>query len=145
MEILSLLWNVNECYAQLTMNTSLDKKKNGTWQTCFIEIFGGFCLLLRHPLFSGISHISTFSTGFDLLPLKLEQEIDINTRLLNLHDALSVENSPLGFEFHLHGNKVINCGEFTNDILDNLNYKNKEMMDSEEFVLSLLQKKSLRK
>ena len=43
---------------------------------------------------------------FDLLPLKREQETDIKTKLLNLHDALTIENSPLDFEFHLHGSKV---------------------------------------
>ena len=64
----------------------------------------------------------------------------IKTRLLNLHDALTIENYPLDFEFHLHGSKVINCGELTNDILDNVNYENKEMMDADEFVLSLSQK-----
>ena len=58
--------------------------------------------------------------------------------LLNLHDK--IENCPLDFEFYLHGSKVINCGELTNDILDNFNYENKEMMNAQEFVLSLLQK-----
>ena len=52
-----------------------------------------------------------------------------------------IENYPLDFEFHLHGSKVINCGELTNDILHNVNYENKEMMDAEEFVLSLSQKR----
>ena len=80
------------------------------------------------------------SSVFDLLPLKREQETDIKTRLLNLHEARTIENSPLDFEFHLHGSKVINCSGLTNDILDNFNYENKEMMDAEEFVLSLLQK-----
>ena len=80
------------------------------------------------------------SSVFDLLPLKREQETDIKTRLLNLHEARTIENSPLDFEFHLHGSKVINCSELTNDILDNFNYENKEMMDAEKFVLSLLQK-----
>ena len=63
---------------------------------------------------------------FDLLHLKREQEADIKTRLLNLHDALMIENSTLDFEFHLHGSKVINCGKFTNDILDNFNYEKKK-------------------
>ena len=80
------------------------------------------------------------SSVFDLRLLRREQKTDIKTRLLNLHDALTIENSPLDIEFHLHGSKVINCGELTNDILDNFNYENKEMMDGEEFVLSLLQK-----
>ena len=80
------------------------------------------------------------SSVFNLLPLKREKEVDIKTRSLSLHDALTIENCPLDFEFHLHGSKVINCGELTNDILDNFNYENKEMMDAEEFVLSLLQK-----
>ena len=78
------------------------------------------------------------SSVFDLLRLKREQETDIKTRLLNLHDK--TENYPLDFEFHLHGSKVINCGELTNDILDNFNDENKEMMDAQGFVLSLLQK-----
>ena len=37
------------------------------------------------------------SSVFDLLPLKSEQETDIKTRLLNLHDALTIENYPLDF------------------------------------------------
>ena len=57
-----------------------------------------------------------------------------------MNGALTIENSPLDFEFHLHISKVINCSRLTNDILDNFNYENKEMMDAEEFVLSLLQK-----
>ena len=80
------------------------------------------------------------SSVFHLLLLKREEETDIKTRLLNLHDALTIENSPLDFEFHLHGSKVINCSELTNDILDNFSYENKETMDGEEFVLSLSQK-----
>ena len=74
--------------------------------------------------------------------MKREQETDIKIRLLNLHHALTIENLPLDFEFHLHGSKVINCWELTNDILDDFNYENKEMMDAEEFVHSLLQKTS---
>ena len=36
---------------------SLDKKKSDTWQTYFAETSGGFCLLLRHPLYSGILYL----------------------------------------------------------------------------------------
>ena len=77
---------------------------------------------------------------FSIYPLWNMSKKHIKTRLLNLHDALTIENYPLDFEFHLHGSKVINCGELTNDILDNVNYENKEMMDADEFVLSLSQK-----
>ena len=58
--------------------------------------------------------------------LKCEQETDIKTRLLNLHDAFTIENSPSDFEFHLHGTKVIGCDELKNDILDNFNHENKD-------------------
>ena len=40
----------NEC-----MNTSLDKKKNDTWQACFTEVFEGIHPLLRHPQFWRVS------------------------------------------------------------------------------------------
>ena len=50
----------------------------------------------------------------------------MKTRLLNLHDALTTGNCPLDFEFHPKRSKVTNCGELTNDIIDNLNYENKE-------------------
>ena len=80
------------------------------------------------------------SFDFDLLPLKREQETDIKTRLLNLHDALTIENSTLDFAFHLHSSKLIHCSELTNDILDNFNCEDKETVDAEEFVFSLLQK-----
>ena len=53
-------------------------------------------------------------------------ETDMKTRLLNLHDALTTGNCPLDFEFHLKRSKVTNCGELTNDIIDNFNYENKE-------------------
>ena len=58
----------NECVI-----TSLDKKKNEIWQTCFIETFGGFCLLLRHLLYWWINHISTVLTDFIAFFLRLQK------------------------------------------------------------------------
>ena len=65
-----------------SVNTSLHKKKNETWQTCFTEIFGVFRLLLRHPLYSGMTGFDTFCFwGYE------SNFVEFSLKLIELQDS----------------------------------------------------------